>query len=94
MEERRRVPRTVELLKIKEINHQPRDDSFVLDHSPLGATLETPLIFTPGDSMEFSYLLPGEEQETHHWGQVIWTLPSPNKPGHFLAGVEFFLHVD
>lgn len=94
MEERRRAPRTAELLKIKEINHQPGDDSFVLDHSPLGAKLETPLIFTPGDSVEFSYLRPGEEQETSHWGHVVWTLPSPNKPGHFLMGVEFFLHVD
>ncbi len=94
MEERRRVPRIVELIQIKEINRQPRDDSFVLDHSPLGVKLETPLIFSPGDSLEFSYQRAEEGKETHHWGQVIWTLPAPDKPGRFLVGVEFFLDID
>ncbi|OGR06994.1 MAG: hypothetical protein A3K23_02205 [Desulfobacca sp. RBG_16_58_9] len=82
----------MELLQIKVINRQPGDGSFVLDHSPQGAKLETPLTFAPGDAVEFSYLQPGEEQEIHHWGQVIWVLPAPDKPGRFLVGVEFFLH--
>jgi hypothetical protein len=92
MEERRRVPRIVELLPVKEINGQTRDDCFVLDHSSLGVRLETPLIFSPGDSVEFIYVR--EEQEFHRWGQVIWTLPAPDKPGRFLMGVEFFLDID
>jgi len=90
MEERRRVPRTVELLELKEINGRPGAGSFVLDHSPLGAKLETPLTFAPGDCLEFSYIRPGEEKETHHWGKVIWVLPSPDKPGFNRLGVEFF----
>jgi hypothetical protein len=92
MEERRRVPRTVELLKIKEINQQPGDGSFVLDHSPLGAKLETALSFAPGDGVEFSYLQPGDGQEIHRWGHVIWVLPAPDKPGRYLMGVEFIPH--
>lgn len=90
MEERRRAPRAVELLEIKELNRQPGAGTFILDHSPLGVKLETPLTFTPGDVVDFSYLRPGEEQETHRCGQVVWVLPSPNKPGRFLVGVEFF----
>jgi hypothetical protein len=92
MEERRRVPRTVELLKIQEINHQPGDGSVVLDQSSLGAKLETALTFTPGDGVEFSYLKPGDGQVIHRWGQVIWVLPAPDKPGRYLMGVEFVLH--
>jgi hypothetical protein len=91
MEERRRAKRTVELLGIKEINQQPGAGTFIKDLSPLGAKLETPLSFLPGDTVEFSYLRPGEEREIHHWGQVVWVLPSPDKPGHFLMGIEFFL---
>jgi hypothetical protein len=89
MEERRRHERTVELLEIKEINRQPGDGSFVLDHSPAGAKLETPLAFAPGEVVEFSYQRPGEKQETRHWGQVVWVLPVPGKSGRFFLGVEF-----
>lgn len=91
MEERRRIPRTVELLKIKEINRQPGDGSLLLDHSPLGAKLETALTFAPGDGVEFSYLQPGDGQVIYRWGQVIWVLPAPEKPGRYLMGVEFVL---
>ena len=90
MEERRRVPRTVELLELKEINAQPGAGSFLLDYSPLGAKLETPLTFAPGDCVEFSYLPPGQEEEIRHWGKVIWVIPSPEKPGFSHLGVEFF----
>lgn len=91
MSERRRQPRTVELLEIKEINRQPGDGSVVLDHSSLGAKLESYLSLAPGDSVEFSYLRPGEQEEIHRWGQVIWILPAPDKPGRYLMGVEFIL---
>ncbi len=91
MEERRREPRLAETLEIKEISGQPVEGSLVLNHSPLGAKLETHLSFAPGDSLEFSYLRPGEEQETHRWGQVVWVLPAPDKPGRYVMGVEFFL---
>jgi len=90
MEERRRAPRIVELLEIKEINGRPGAGSFVLDHSPLGAKLETPLTLAPGDCLDFSYIRPGKEKETHYWGKVIWVLPSPDKPGFNRVGVEFF----
>jgi len=92
MIERRRAPRKAELLEIKEINRQPGAGTFMLDHSHLGAKLESPLTFTPGDAVEFSYIRPGEEKETYHWGQVVWVLPSPDKPGHSLVGVEFLVH--
>jgi hypothetical protein len=52
--------------------------------------LETPLTFAPGDFLDFSYLRPGEEKEISHWGKVVWTLPSPDKPGFNRVGVEFF----
>jgi hypothetical protein len=90
MEERRRVPRAVALLELKEINNQPGAGSFMLDHSPLGAKLETRLTFAPGDFVEFSYIRPGQEKEIHHWGKVIWVLPSSEKPGFNRLGVEFF----
>lgn len=91
MEERRRELRIAETLEIKGINGQPVEGCFVLNHSSLGAKLETHLAFAPGDSLEFSYLRPGEEQETHRWGQVVWVLPAPDTPGRFVMGVEFFL---
>ena len=90
MEDRRRAPRTVELLELKEINQQPGAGSFMLDHSPLGAKLETRLNLGPGDCVEFSYIRPGEEKEKRHWGKVVWVLPSPEKPGFYRLGVEFF----
>jgi hypothetical protein len=89
MEERRRVPRTAELLELKEINNQPGAGSFILDHSSLGAKLETRLTLAPGDFVEFSYIRPGQEKEIHHWGRVVWVLPSPEKPGFYRLGVEF-----
>jgi|GEM_PF-6837226 hypothetical protein len=94
MDERRRVPRTAELLELKEINNQPGAGSFMLDHSPLGAKLETQLTFAPGDFVEFSFLRPGQEKEIRHWGTVIWVLPSSEKPGFCRLGVEFFRNLD
>lgn len=91
MKERRRVPRIVELIELKEINRQPGAGTFIRDHSHLGAKLETSLVFSPGDVVDFSYLRPGEEKETRYCGQVVWVLPSPDKPGRFLVGVEYFL---
>lgn len=90
MDERRRVPRTIELLELKELNHQPGAGNFLLDHSPLGAKLETRQAFAPGDYLDFSYIRPGEEKTTSHWGKVIWVLPSPDQPGLYRMGVEFF----
>lgn len=91
MEERRQEKRTVEFLEIKEINRQPGDGTYLLDHSHSGAKLETPLTFSLGEAVEFAYLKPGEAQETRHWGQVVWVLPSPTKPGRYLLGLEFLL---
>lgn len=91
MAERRRVARTEELLAIKEINGQPGDGNFVLDHSPAGAKLESHLAFIRGDTVSFSYQRPGEERETRRWGRVVWVIPAPDKPGRFFLGVEFFL---
>lgn len=90
MGERRRHPRTVELLEIKELNRQPGDGSFILDHSPFGAKLESPLAFEAGDVVGFSYQRPGEEQATRCYGRVVWVLPVPFKPGRFFVGVEYF----
>jgi hypothetical protein len=91
MEERRRETRTEEMLQITEINRQPGDGSYVLNYSPIGAKLECPLDLAPGDAVEFSYLQPGDGQETRRWGQVVWVLPATGKPGRFLLGVEFVL---
>ena len=91
MEERRREQRKVEFLEIKEINSQPGDGTYLLDHSQSGAKLETPLTFSVGDAVELVYLRPGETRETRRWGQTIWVLPSPTKPGRYLLGVEFLL---
>jgi len=91
MEERRREKRSVELLQLREINRQPGDGCYLLDYSHSGAKLETHMAFAPGDAVEFTYIRPGETQETRHWGQVVWLLPSPDKPGRFLLGVEFLL---
>ena len=89
MEERRREQRKVELLETKEINSQPGDGTYLLDHSQLGAKLETHLTLSPGDAVEFIYIRPGETRETRCWGQVVWVLPSSTKPGRYLLGVEF-----
>ncbi|MFZ5450401.1 MAG: PilZ domain-containing protein [Thermodesulfobacteriota bacterium] len=94
MEERRRVARTEELLAIKELNGQSGAGSFVLDHSPAGAKLESHLSFIQGEMVSFSYQRPGEAGETHRWGRVVWVLPAPDKPDRFFLGVEFFLPVD
>jgi hypothetical protein len=91
MEERRRETRNTEFLEIREINRQPGDGSYILDHTSLGAKLESSLTFTPGDGVEFSYQQPGDGQVIQRWGQVIWVLPAPEKPGRFLLGVEFLL---
>jgi hypothetical protein len=91
MEERRREQRKVESLEIKEINSQPGNGTVMLDYSQSGAKLETHLSFSPGDAVELVYLRPGETRETRRWGQVVWLLPSPSKPGRYLLGIEFLL---
>lgn len=89
MEERRRTKRISIFLAVKEVNHKPVSDYYLLDISETGAKIETPAKYTSGDLVEFSFILPDMAKEIHRTGQVIWVLPDPAKPEHSLVGLEF-----
>ena len=89
MEERRRTKRIAVFLEIKEIDHKPVGDTYLLNISENGAKIETPTQYASGDQVEFSFILPDMAKEIHRRGQVIWVLPDPAKPGQSLIGIEF-----
>ncbi len=89
MQERRRAKRISVYLEVKEINHRPLGDSYLLNISESGAKLETPQRYDSGDSIEFSFVLPDLRKEIHRSGKVIWVLPHPTRVGYSLIGLEF-----
>jgi Tfp pilus assembly protein PilZ len=89
MEERRRTKRISIFLTIKEVNHKPVSDYYLLDISETGDKIDTPSNYDSGDLVEFSFILPDMAKEIHRTGQVIWVLPNPAKPKHSLIGLEF-----
>jgi Tfp pilus assembly protein PilZ len=89
MDERRRAKRISVFLEIKEINHKPLGDTYLLNVSEIGAKIETPVRYNSGDPVEFSFILPDIAKEIHRSGNVVWVLPHPSKPEHFLIGLEF-----
>lgn len=94
MTEQRRAPRQDTDLEIIEINGQPGAGSRLLDISEYGAKIATSMVFVPGDPVEFGFIFPGEEGETHHNGQVVWVMPAPSMQGHQLLGLEFLIAID
>ncbi|MGA9755391.1 MAG: PilZ domain-containing protein [Desulfobaccales bacterium] len=89
MEERRRDKRISVFLEIKEINNQPMGGTYLLNVSETGAKIETPIRYNSGDPVEFSFILPDMAKEIHRRGHVVWVLPHPSKPEHFLVGLDF-----
>jgi Tfp pilus assembly protein PilZ len=89
MEERRRAKRISVFLEVKEINHKPVGDTYLLNISETGANIETPSNYASGDLVEFSFILPDLGKEIRRSGQVIWVLPHPAKPGYSQVGLEF-----
>jgi hypothetical protein len=74
--ERRRVPRSDVRFQVTAINRKPTLESFILDLSPLGAKMESPPLIIPDSSLELKFLAPGEGQETHAIGEVVWIVGS------------------
>jgi Tfp pilus assembly protein PilZ len=89
MDERRRSKRISVFLEIKEINHKPLGDTYLLNVSEHGARIDTPIRFNSGDQVDFSFILPDMAKEIHRCGKVVWVLPHPSKPKNFLIGLEF-----
>jgi Tfp pilus assembly protein PilZ len=89
MDERRRAKRISVYLEIKEINHKPLGDTYLLNISETGAKIDTPIKYAAGDPVEFSFILPDMAKEIHRSGQVVWVLPHPSKPGRSLVGLDF-----
>ena len=58
MEERRRAKRISVYLEIKEINHEPLGNTYLLTSSETGAKIDTPTKYANGDPVEFSFGLP------------------------------------
>lgn len=89
MEERRRAKRIPVNLRVKEINHKPMGNSYLLDISDTGAKIDIPINYAAGDPMEFSFFLPFAAREIHRKGQVVWVLPHPSEPERSLIGLDF-----
>jgi Tfp pilus assembly protein PilZ len=89
MEERRRAKRISVYLEIKDINHEPISDIYLLNISENGAKIDTPVRYAVADLVEFSFVLPDMAKEIHRSGQVVWILPHPSKPGRSLVGLDF-----
>lgn len=86
--ERRRVPRSDVRFQVTAINGKPAPDVFILDISPLGAQLESPPLAIPAMSLELTFLVPGEGQETRALGEVVWLVGS-EPLGLNLMGIAF-----
>jgi Tfp pilus assembly protein PilZ len=89
MDERRRAKRISVFLEVKEIDHKPIGNTFLLNLSDSGAKIETPRKYASGDLVEFSFVLPDMKKEIARQGHVVWVLPHPDKPEASLVGLEF-----
>ena len=69
MEERRGAKRISVYLEIKEINHKPLGDTYLLDISETGAKIDTPVHYAISDPVEFSFVLPDMAKEIHRAGR-------------------------
>jgi hypothetical protein len=74
--ERRRIPRFYVRFQITAINGKPAPNAFILDISPLGAKIESPLLAIPAMPLELKFLVPGEGQENLVSGDVVWLVGS------------------
>jgi len=88
MEERRRIRRYPLPLKINKINGQGEPDAYLIDLSPLGASIKNSLPFKPMDLIEFSFVPPGEEQEVRLVGEVVWLDFSRDPQSSYTMGVS------
>jgi Tfp pilus assembly protein PilZ len=88
MEDKRGAQRISVFLEIKEIDHKPQDDTFLLNFSETGAKIETLIQYTPGDHLEFIFYLPDKVTAIHRKGDVVWVTPHETKPGRFVVGLE------
>ncbi len=89
MEERRKAKRISVFLEVKEIDHQPIGNTFLLNISDYGAKIETPRKYNSGDLVEFSFVLPDMKKEIARQGHVVWVLPHPEKSDCSFVGLEF-----
>lgn len=89
MDERRRAKRISVFLEVKEIDHKPIGNTYLLNISDSGAKIETPRKYASGDLVEFSFVLPDMKKEISRQGQVVWVLPHPDNPEASLVGLEF-----
>jgi Tfp pilus assembly protein PilZ len=89
MKERRKAKRISVFLEVKEIDHKPVGNTFLLNISDSGAKIETPRKYASGDLVEFSFVLPDMRKEITRQGHVVWVLPHPDKPEVSLVGLEF-----
>jgi hypothetical protein len=75
-------------LEVQELNGQPGDQTRILDLSAQGAKLETSLLLSPRELVDFAFTYPGGPAPVRLGGQVVWTRPAPAAPGRYLVGLR------
>ena len=74
-----------------EVNESPGTGTYILDLSPLGMRLETPIPFAKMDLVSIKFQLPGETEEMLVGGKVMWIRPMVTPPPRFLMGLKLFV---
>jgi hypothetical protein len=90
--DRRKDTRQGCCVPLKEINGRPGQEILLVDLSEHGARLDTALNFFPGELVNFSFVDPETQAESHHTGVVVWRLNPPAAPQRHLIGLEFLAH--
>lgn len=89
----RRAQRYQVYLKVSELNGQPVTDTMILDINAWGARIGS---FSPFDTLgtlEITFTPPGETQNVHISGEVVWSRLMPTE-SQYQAGVEFIKPID
>ncbi|MBW1918296.1 MAG: PilZ domain-containing protein [Deltaproteobacteria bacterium] len=86
----RRSRRYLIQVELLELNNKPGAGNYLRDLSAMGARLETATSFVARTPVEFTFILPGEEEAMRLGGQVVWARPVIGKLSRYLVGVKLF----
>jgi predicted ribosomally synthesized peptide with nif11-like leader len=89
----RRAQRYQVYLKVSELNGQPVTDTMILDISAWGARIGSLQPFDAPGTIEITFTPPGETQNVHISGKVIWSRLLPAE-SQYQSGVEFSKSLD
>jgi hypothetical protein len=89
----RRAQRYQVYLKVSELNGQPVTDTMIIDINAWGARIGSLSPFEAPGIIEITFTPPGESQNVHLSGEVVWSRLMP-ADSQYHAGVEFSKPID